>query len=63
MLFTLSDNCTTNLTSRLEGLLHEVGDLVEVHGDVGLRHVRQLEPLVLDAERLVELLGCNSTDI
>ena len=29
-----------------------------MHGDVGLRRVEQLEPLVLDPERLVELLTC-----
>ena len=57
MLSTLSNkHCKTDLTSGLDCLLHEVGDLVEVHGDVGLRHVGQLEPLVLDPERPVELL-------
>ena len=57
MLFTLfSLHCTTDLTSGFDGLLHKVGDLVEVHGDVGLGHVGQLESLVLDAERPVELL-------
>ena len=63
-IFTLADKlCNSSLTSRLDRLLHEVCDLVEVHGDVGLGHVGQLEPLVLDAERLVELLGVNSIDI
>lgn len=35
----------------------ELGHLLEVHGDVGLRHVQQAQALVLDAERLVEVLA------
>ena len=57
MLSTLSNkHCKTDLTSGLDCLFHEICDLVEVHGYVGLWHVGQLEPLVLDAERPVELL-------
>ncbi len=49
-----------NLTSTGERFVDELRHLVEMQGNVGLRHVQQLQALVLDPEGFVELLQMNS---
>ena len=48
-------------TSTGEGLVDKLGHLVEMQGDVGLGHVQQLQPLVLDTKWFVELLHTKET--